>query len=261
MLTIYFSATGNSAYIARKFSEAMGGKCLSIEDKAGFAAEIAGAAAIAFCYPVYGSRVPLAMRMFAAEHMQALKGKQLVIFATQLIFSGDGARVFTDLFPKNHVQVIYAEHFLMPNNVCNLAILRQTGAKRTQKFLRRAERKIQRVRDDIQSGRAKLRGFSAVSRVLGSLQGKAWQGDSRQVRPGKNTMEHKAMRAVKIHPQCNACGLCAQACPMKNLGQNQGKITHNSNCCVCYRCVNLCPRQAITVLFHKRPKWQYKGLP
>lgn len=46
-------------------------------------------------------------------------GKKIIIFCTQLLFSGDGARVFTDLLKSISYTVIYAKHFNMPNNICN----------------------------------------------------------------------------------------------------------------------------------------------
>jgi len=45
---------------------------------------------------------------------------------------------------------------------------------------------------------------------------------------------------------------------MKNLETDGEKISHKNNCTVCYRCVNRCPKQAITVFLHSKPKWQYK---
>ncbi|MCL2372462.1 MAG: flavodoxin domain-containing protein [Defluviitaleaceae bacterium] len=107
MLTLFFSGTGNTEYIARAFSQKMQYHCLSIEDEADFPAEIAAADTLAICYPIYGSRVPLIMREFVARHMDIFRGKKLVILVTQLIFSGDGARVLCDIFPAGHVEVIY----------------------------------------------------------------------------------------------------------------------------------------------------------
>ena len=249
MLTIYFSATGNSRHIAERFSKKMGALCLSIEAELDFAAMFSAHDTIAVCYPIYGSRVPMIMRQFAQRHMDAFAGKKLIIFATQLIFSGDGARAFTDLFPPGHVEVIYAAHFLMPNNVCNLFFLWQTRGRRTRGMLAAAEKKLTRVCADIKAGRVKKTGFSRFAKFLGSLQGKTWP-----------RVEEKAKGDVRIHSGCNACGLCVQICPMKNLNSQDGGITHNGNCTVCYRCLNACPKRAITVLFHAKPKWQYRGL-
>ena len=260
-LIVYFSGTGNSAYAAKLFAAQMGGKCLSIEDNTDFCAEFAAHDIIAFCYPIYGSRVPLIMRQFAVRHAADLQGKKLVILATQWAFSGDGARVFTDLFPKDHFDVIYAEHIVMPNNVNNIFFLRQTGDKSLRRRMSAAKNKVERICRDINSGIVKRRGFSGFSRLLGSMQGVAWQGSSANVAPKPGSMEDKAKSKVKIYDHCNACGLCVTACPMKNLEiGGDAKILHKNNCTVCYRCVNLCPKQAITVFFRGKPRWQYKGL-
>ena len=260
MLAIYFSGTGNTKYIAQLFSEKMGAVCLSIEADTPFSEAIAAHGTIAFCYPIYGSRAPMIMREFVAAHMAALKDKKLVILVTQAAFSGDGARALTDLFPRGHAQIIYAEHFLMPNNVCNFALVRRTGEKATRRHMEAAEKKMERIRRDIAGGAVRCRGFSPLSRLLGLVQGKPWQGDSKNAFAEKGSMEYRAKHGVRIDDSCTACGLCAKACPMKNLECRQGKVIHKNNCTVCYRCVNLCPRKAISVFFHGKPKWQYDGV-
>ena len=238
----------------------MQGKCISIEDEVDFSAEISAYNTIAFCYPIYGSRVPLIMREFATRHTEVLQGKKLIILVTQLIFSGDGARVFTDMFPKNHFDIIYAEHFYMPNNVCNFPLLPRTSKKGTQRCLRMVKIKLDRICKDINSGIVKLHGFSPFSQILGKVQGKSWQGDSASSVAIAGSMEAKAKSGVRIDVDCTVCGLCVATCPMKNLKVDDNKILHKNNCTMCYRCVNLCPHKAITVFFHKKPNWQYKGL-
>ena len=57
VLMLYFSGTGNSKYIAEKFSEKTKSICYSIEDKIDFKNEIKKYATIGFCYPIYASNV------------------------------------------------------------------------------------------------------------------------------------------------------------------------------------------------------------
>ncbi|MCL1994693.1 MAG: 4Fe-4S binding protein, partial [Defluviitaleaceae bacterium] len=78
----------------------------------------------------------------------------------------------------------------------------------------------------------KKRGFSSVSRILGKIQGKSWQGDSKNAHAAEGTMEHKAKNGVQIDTDCNACGLCVNICPMKNLETDGEKISHKNNCTV-----------------------------
>lgn len=254
-MTLYFSGTGNTEYIANLFSRRMGAVCLSIEDNVDFAGEISAHDTLAFCYPVYGSRLPRIMRDFVAAHMPQISGKKLVVFAVQMIFSGDGARVFADMF-NDMPNIVYAEHFMMPNNVCNTPLLRPTSPAKMQKYKAKAEGKMGRVCDDIRRGVVKKRGFSRLAMCLGSIQGRAWQGDSKISAPQPG-LELKAKNAVRIHSHCNMCAHCTDICPMKNLAAHDGRIVHLNNCTVCYRCVNRCPQKAITVLYHRLPKWQY----
>ncbi|MDR2558399.1 MAG: EFR1 family ferrodoxin [Oscillospiraceae bacterium] len=251
MVIFYFSGTGNSKHIAELFAQKMNCACHSIEEDTDFEALIKSAETIAFCYPIYFSRVPRIMREFVSVNTELLKGKKLIIFCTQLILSGDGARAFAALFPKNYMQVIYAEHFFMPNNVTNFSILPDSliSDKRIKKIALKAGEKMQKVCGDIKRGKVHKRGFNVGSRALGLFQ--AWL-----VKPS----EKKANNSVKITQNCTNCELCVLICPMKNLVLENEKITHRHNCTVCYRCVNKCPQKAITVAFHGKVKKQYKGL-
>ncbi|MCL1845247.1 MAG: EFR1 family ferrodoxin [Defluviitaleaceae bacterium] len=255
MLTLYFSGTGNTKYLAELFSRKMNAACFSIEDESNI--KIAAHDTIAFCYPVYCSRVPRIMREFVHRNMGALRGKKLIIFATQMKFSGDGARVFCDMFEPGTIEVIYAEHFNMQQNMGNTPFfnLWAPSEKSAQKYLHKTEAKLNRVCADIKNGVVKLRGFAFGSQMLGMIQGIFWQRDTKS--PAAERAEKKMQSGIKIHKECNACGICVKICPMKNLSADHGQIKHLNNCTVCYRCVNLCPQKAITVFLHAKPRWQY----
>jgi hypothetical protein len=194
---LYFSGTGNSKYIAELFCGYMGASCYSIENETDFGQLIASQEIIGFCYPIYGSRIPRIMREFVQKHIEFLENKKIIIFCTQLVFSGDGARVFTDLLPRDFVQVIYAEHFFMPNNVVNFFMLPLTNDKKIKKCVVRAERKMQLVCSNIKNGIIKKRGFNIISQVLGLVQGVFMP-----------KIEKKALDSLIIDNDCNLCRLC-----------------------------------------------------
>lgn len=249
MLTLYFSGTGNSKYVAELFSSNMSATCHSIEEDVDFVDPIAKSETIAFCYPVYMSRVPRIMREFVTQHMNALRGKKIIIFCTQLLLSGDGARAFAVLFPQGHTEVIYAEHFFMPNNVNNVSILPMPSEKTVKKCMEKAERKIRKVCTDIRHGKVKKRGFNFVGRLLGLPQGVFM-----------SATERMANKTTRIDNNCTKCGVCVKVCPTNNLVFDDGKVTHNHNCTMCYRCINKCPQKAINVVFRGKVKKQYGGI-
>jgi len=249
MLTLYFSGTGNSKYVAERFAAGMDCDCRSIEEAADFGALIRAADSVAFVYPVYCSRVPRILREFVKAHTAELYGKKLVILCTQMEFSGDGARCFTDLLPRRAATVLYAEHILMPNNISNFLIFHKTAEKRIQQLSKNADRTVARICADIKAGRIRKRGFNVFSRFLGFLQG-MWQP----------MMEWAMNGTVRIGSECTGCGLCVQRCPMKNLTLENGKAVAHGNCTECYRCINLCPARAVRILFRRKPKWQFQGI-
>ena len=249
MVMLYFSGTGNSKYIATLFCRNTGATCLSIEEDVDFDAQIAAVDTVAFCYPIYVSRVPRIMREFVRRHKAALRGKKVIIFCTQLLFSGDGARALTDLLPRKHVKVIYAEHFYMPNNVCNMRVLPMASAERLQRYRETSERKMLFICRNIEQGKRVRRGFNPLSRILGLPQGIFL-----------SLVERRANRSVKIAARCTRCGLCVSICPMDNLTLDHAGITHRHNCTMCYRCINRCPHKAITIATHGKVRDQYRGI-
>jgi len=245
MVMIYFSGTGNSKYIAELFSEKMGISCYSIEDDVNFEELINSKETIGFCYPIYYSRVPKILREFVSKHMNALKNKKLIIFCTQQILSGDGTRAFTDLFDKSYIQVIYTEHFFMPSNIFPII----TNQEKIAKYVNKAKHKMQRVCQDIKTGKVKRRGFNIGSRALGLIQA-----------PLLSPCERKASNSIKITEDCTKCGLCVSICPMNNFTIENNAVKHNHNCTMCARCVNKCPNKAVMVFFNGKVKKQYPGV-
>ena len=248
MIVLYFSGTGNSAYVAKGFAQRMGADCHSIEENLDFAALLAAHDTVAVCYPIYGSCVPRILRDFTARYSPALTEKKLIILCTQMMFSGDGARAFARLLPGCEGNVLYAEHFNMPNNISNFWLFPVREGERRRKQ-RTADRKLERVCRDIQNGVIKRRGWGRFSALLGRVQNSSWPA-----------IEEKQKGSFQADSDCNRCGACVRRCPVGNLELTQAGVAQKDNCILCYRCVNLCPQKAATVLVHTKPKRQYKGI-
>lgn len=246
MVIFYFSGTGNSKFIAELFAEKMDCQCLNIEEQKKFAEIIDHTDIIAFCYPIYGSRPPRLMREFVTENKLFLNGKRLIIFCTQMLGSGDGARCLTDLLSDISYTVIYAEHFLMPNNINNLFFLPIASDKKNNDYYSKARKRMEIVCQNIKSGKIVRRGFHTLSKWLGLMQGAFMPA-----------LEEKGKNLVHINENCTQCGICVNACPLGNLKLSEDGVTAGGNCMMCYRCTNLCPQKAIKVLLGAWPKKQY----
>ena len=249
MIVFYFSGTGNSRFVAERFAKAAAAACYSIEEPLDVEALLAPEDAVAFCYPIYGSCVARPMREFVRAHEAALIGKRFVIFATQLIFSGDGAHALCSLLPGGEANVIYAEHVCMPNNLCNFPLFSVKNGDQNARVLQRAVRRVDRAAADVARGVVRKRGFHRISIFLGKSQSAFWP-----------EIERRAANDVEVSRDCIRCGKCVRTCPVQNLTMTQDGVAQAGNCAVCYRCVNGCPKQAITVLIHSKPERQYRGI-
>lgn len=113
MVIIYFSGTGNSKYIAEKFADKMKIEAHSIEETIDFKSIFDKTDTIAVCYPIYGSCVTLIMREFVKKYMQFFESKKLIIFCTQMLFSGDGAKAFARLIPNCDRKLLFLQMILV----------------------------------------------------------------------------------------------------------------------------------------------------
>ncbi|MDD6468161.1 MAG: EFR1 family ferrodoxin [Erysipelotrichaceae bacterium] len=154
---------------------------------------------------MYGSCVPRIMREFVDMYMDELKAKKLIIFFTQMMFSGDGARAFARLIPNCEKRVLYAEHFSMPNNICNYPLFPMTEKERVIKP-QKAIKRLDEICSDIQNGVIKKRGWNVFYSILGKSQNIIYP-----------MIEEKAKHSFYADESCTKCGLCVKICPMNNL--------------------------------------------
>ena len=249
----YFSGTGNTRYVAfylsRKLSEefdvSTADICEPIND------DMLKADLILLAFPIYGSSPPIPMRNFAVGIGDGWKGKTVAIAETQYFFSCDGAASLGRTLVKLGADVKYAEHFNMPNNLGDGAVFKVRNGSDNDEILARAEKKMDAFAAKIIGGIEFRRGFNVVSHAAGYyLQRKWW-------RKG----ESEKRNLLKIDENlCIGCGKCVKKSPVGNISLAEGKAKGLGKCVFCYRCVNLCPKSAIT-LFGKRTLTAYRGVP
>lgn len=185
MVMIYFSGTGNSKFIAEQFARRMQIPAHSID----FDGLLAQEDTVAVCYPIYGSCVPRIMREFVEKHRAGFAGKKQIILCTQMMFSGDGARAFSRLLPACEVR--YAEHFSMPNNICNIAVFPMSERERQEKP-EKALRQLDQVCEDHPAGDRQKAG-------LERLFGAARQDAERRLSPDGEQGEKLVPRGRELH--------------------------------------------------------------
>ena len=248
-----FSGTGNTRFVAERIARQLRreNECslFSLEKHLDDASSIiAKAEILGLGYPIYGSSVPDIVRDFV-NRLERFD-KPVFIFCTQLMFSGDGAAYGGRLLAEKGFRPLWQEHFNMPNNITDLAILTRKGPPRYAAISRRVLRRAKAFADRILSGKPKRKGSNFLSLLLGLVQ-----------RVPYEKLEQNAIRdAIRIkHDRCTLCNRCVILCPRHNLTESQGKIAIGDNCTLCYRCVNHCPEKAIYFLSKKGVRNPYHG--
>lgn len=251
----YFSGTGNTRFVAlrlcKKLSLHYQTSAYDISDASDFTALLKNADCILLAFPVYGSSPPVPMRRFVYKYAEALKNKEVIIVITQYMFSGDGAASLGRTVEKFGGKVKFAEHFNMPNNLSDCKIFAVKNGAEIEGMLQKAEKRMDRFVERIVNGKPLRRGFNPLSRAVGYYCQRKFFRRGEGVKKTKLNIDSA---------KCIGCGLCEKQCPVKNIRVENGKATPQGNCALCYRCVNLCPKKAITLCGKQPPDIQYKGI-
>lgn len=255
-IIFYYSGTGNTWYVANKMKHILTdntGKCeiLSIEDvsRVTVQTKINNADIIGFGYPIYSSDIPSPMKKFLSK-VRIPKEKEIFVYCTQYIFSGDGAKVATEFLKVNPKQIKWSAHFNMPNNLCCVNIHKYTNdPKEINKILNKTNKKIKEFCINISKDKENLEDFKPINKILGTIPRVMYRKFSKNF---KNKLSIDYSR-------CSCCGICASICPTCNISYKNSSYVIKPNCNFCMRCYNFCPNNAI--LYNKKPRPTKYGVP
>jgi flavodoxin/ferredoxin len=257
----YFSGTGNTWWVSEKLGRYLSEKGFSVAvysiekisatdaDKAVRECELVGIG-----YPTYGSDLPHNMKIFI-HSLTPVREKTAFVFCTQWLWSGDGARIGGSMLKRKGFGVKWAEHFLMPNNVCVAAtpFLPYTNDRKAiDRRLAGTEKQVLIFAERIAKGRPFLRGYNIFAKLAGGVQ-----------RIPFIHSFHRLRDDIKVDDQkCIRCGACVRLCPSQNLFWEAESVKTKGVCILCLRCYNFCPKSAVTYMkkAHNQKRGEtYKG--
>lgn len=225
MKIFYFSATGNSLYIAKR----IGGELYSIpqmlrHEKHDFEDEVIG-----FVFPCYGFGLPRMIIDFI--HKSKFKAEYFFAIMTYGNKAASGLKHMEKLGSEAGIQFDYTNEIVMIDNYLPLFKVEDQLKKESAKKI---EEKLDQIVSDVGQRRKMLmrKGLASdiVSKLIHNLFSKKQfdAGDKRFV----------------IHNNCNNCKVCEKVCPKGNIKIGlKPEFLHK--CDGCYACIHHCPQNAI----------------
>jgi len=239
---IYFSGTGNTKLIAQEIKKRFEDlennvELISIEDHERLANCDLTNKVVGFGFPVYKFSYPDIFNQFFLTLNEKLNGNKYFVFSTYARFEASAFSDFTRNI--NNGSLIAAQGFKTPS--CGISARKNVDDYEYQS--------VMFFEDEINF---KLDGFviNIIKHVGGECMLNLKKGLFDKIKKAivKDIEITKYPRLQIEDEKCTLCGLCAHACPDRNLLIREGlvEIKDSVGCLRCLRCMNHCPSNAIT---------------
>jgi len=233
----YFSATGNSLYVAQKLAAQLDDRLVSMADslKTGQTAyALSDGEPVGLVLPVYFYTVPLLVRQWIGQ--LRLKGNHKpFVFAVLTCGgqTGQAGRILTRLLLRERLDLQYLASVVLPDNY--IPLLTVPEPERQQHLFLAADQALVTIAGQLKQ---KISGDhdtnkSALAPLLTAFAAPLYKN-------GRKTDPFYAT------DRCTNCGLCERICPDNIIALPDGKPVWNAPYCThCLACLHRCPVEAI----------------
>ena len=226
MKLLYFTATGNSLYIAKR----LGGELYSIpqlikEEKYEFTDEKIG-----IIFPIYNWSVPANVEEFLSK--VTLNSNYIFALMSYGFVHGGATSHLLEIGKKNNINFSYINTVKMVDNHLP-GFSMETQMK--NEYKKEIEKHLDILIADINQNKENLNPNSFIE---------AWM-----TKGALKMMPHKIglgyTEKFNVEDACTKCGICAKVCPTDNIQVNHAKPEFFNHCCSCLACTQNCPQNAI----------------
>lgn len=235
----YFSGTGNSRFAAEALADHLLEKIKKVTD-VNACGEFPEGETIGFVFPVYSWGVAPVMTQFVDSLPEAfweeVRLRQMSVWC--VMTCGDEVALAPEMFAKilgrHGVELESVWSVTMPNNYVLLPGFDVDPQDVEKRKLAAAPARIREI----------AKGISGHSRTVDVVRGGSAWLKTKLVYP---LFCKWGIFPKKWHstPACVGCGICAKACPLKNVTMTDREPRWGDNCCSCLACYHSCPRHAV----------------
>lgn len=236
----YFTATGNSLYVAKQLDETRISIAQAVHDEE----KVYTAEKIGVICPVFGHEVPPLVRKFLTS--STFRTDYFYVILTYGNRHGGAAELTQKLLEDFGIHPSYINVVLMADN-----------------FLPGFDMNVQKALDKNVDGQMK----QIIQDILIGKQYIAPVTDADRAAHQEyldriaGMPEDAFSKAYRITDACIGCGICTKVCPKKCLHmEGQKSVWEPEGCMMCMACIHTCPTMAIQMRMpEKNPKARYRN--
>lgn len=234
-MIIYFSATGNTEYIAKEIAKQLDDECVNLLDrvKKGDYSILHSDKPFVICAPVYVCEMPRFMSKYLKK--QTFTGSREVYFIfTSGGYCGISGQLAKRIFKKKKMRYRGHAEFKMPRNYVANDAYPMLETKEIEDRIIKAKEMIDGVAENIKAGeKLTARHIFLAETIITVPFNPVWC---------KLKLTAKDFYSTE---GCISCGKCVKLCPLNNIELKSGKPEWGNNCTHCMACIGNCPTRAI----------------
>ncbi len=227
MKIMYFTGTGNSLYVAKRFKENSGAELFSIAKMLKNKEYDIESDVVGIITPIYYTNFPNIVHEYLSN--VKIKAKYIFLVTTYSLFSFDAK----SLINKYNFKVNYSTQVKMPSNYLIWHDMKKVKVKKFNYVS-----KVEQIVDEVSNYKEK-NNTNYIKMFFRNIVSKYTKVDVK-----------KEDEKFKIDINCNMCGICEKVCGANNiLLLNDLKFLNK--CEQCLACIHHCPQNAISHIKEK----------
>jgi len=243
----YFSATGNSLFVAKELALSLNAQLISIASLINKDTITLDSHTIGFVFPIYYNRIPVILNTLLNK---AIFNNNTFIYYVCTYGGGPGEskNMINTLLQKRGAELSASFGIHMPQNSFykpweNV----YTISKKAENKIHKIAKRIITIKPGMLFSDILLTSALFPINLLvrkPTIKALAKISDS-PLTYDLNTLIYLADKGYSINSLCNGCGICSKVCPVNNIKMIDNKpfwLNHCENCIACY---NWCPNKAI----------------
>lgn len=262
----YFSATGNTRYIANLLANELGDMAVSITASLNNKEQSVDENFVdippihsgkggkdVLCFPVHGWRVPSIVEKFLKAHSLSDIEGSIYVVLTCGDDCGQTIKYLRKTFNRLGLGISIAGAFsiTMPESYVGLPFMDVDSKIKEQKKLEKAKQRVPQIAKIIREGKRGV--YEVHEGACAYLKSKVIGGFFHHVLITDKTFRVEANA-------CVGCGKCVDICQVDNMQLSPSKKPvwkHTGRCMTCMACYHVCPRHAISLNRLTSGKGQY----